>query len=155
VSIELTRRDTLEKPRHRPLRDVVAGWISDYGYPGVAIAALLIVWEATLAVFDVPPFFIPRPSDIARALGQGADLYFRHLGVTVYSTLTGFGIAFGTGLILATIVSEVEFLRRTLYPVLIALQSMPRVALAPICIVWFGFGPASRIVLGAISAFFP
>jgi NitT/TauT family transport system permease protein len=57
--------------------------------------------------------------------------------------------------ILGTLVSEIRFFERTLYPLLIAMQSMPRIALAPIIIVWFGFGPASKIVLGAISAFFP
>jgi TctA family transporter len=58
-------------------------------------------------------------------------------------------------LLLGALVSEIRFLERTLYPMLVALQSMPRIALAPIIIVWFGFGPTSKIVLGILSAFFP
>jgi NitT/TauT family transport system permease protein len=124
-------------------------------YAAGTFAVVLLVWQISVVAFDVPVYFIPAPTDVARALFRGRDLYAAHFLVTLSSTLIAFAIAFVLGVLLGTLVSEMRFLERTLYPLLIALQSMPRIALAPIIIVWFGFGPASKIVLGAFSAFFP
>lgn len=123
-----------------------------------AVGTLLVVlalWQAATAVLGVPAYFIPAPSDVATALVRGRALYAANFLVTLYSTLVAFAIAFVLALLMGALVSELRFVERTLYPLLVALQSMPRIALAPIIIVWFGFGPASKIVLGAMSAFFP
>ncbi len=127
----------------------------DAAYAIGTIVVCLLAWQGLVTALDVPSFFIPAPSEIAVALVRGLGLYSSNYLVTLYSTLLAFGIAFITGLLLGALVSEIRFLRRTLYPLLIALQSMPRIALAPIIIVWFGFGMSSKVVLGAISAFFP
>jgi NitT/TauT family transport system permease protein len=116
---------------------------------------LLVVWQLATRVFDVPAYFIPAPSDVALALYNGRALYAANLLVTLWTTLAAFGIAFAMGLIFAALISEIRFFERTLYPILVAFQAMPRIALAPLIIVWFGFGPSSKIVLGALSAFFP
>jgi NitT/TauT family transport system permease protein len=103
----------------------------------------------------VPVFYIPAPSRIAVTLVQGAPIYLANLGVTMYATFASFILAMLLGVALGTLVSEIRFFERTLAPVLIALQAMPRIALAPIIIVWFGFGPESKIALGVFTAFFP
>ncbi|MGO4835542.1 ABC transporter permease, partial [Rhizobiaceae sp. 2RAB30] len=120
-----------------------------------AFIVLLLVWEALVTALNVPTFFVPAPSAILQALIKGASLYPLHLGVTVYSTLVGFAIAFVLAVVIAALISEIRFLERTFYPILIAFQTMPRIALAPIIIVWFGYGASSKIALGALSAFFP
>ncbi len=120
-----------------------------------SFAVLLLMWEAACRYFEVPEFYIPAPSRIAVTLVRGMPLYAENLGVTLYSTLASFVLALILGVLLGTLVSEVRFLDRTLHPVLIALQAMPRIALAPIIIVWFGFGPESKIALGTFTAFFP
>jgi NitT/TauT family transport system permease protein len=120
-----------------------------------AIAVVLAIWQVTMLLAHIPVYYIPAPSDIAVALWRGRHLYPLHFGYTMYATLAGFGIALVCGFVLATLVSEVWFLERTIFPLLVAGQSMPRIALAPIVIVWFGFGIASKIVLAAFSAFFP
>lgn len=123
-----------------------------------AIGTLLVVlllWEGLVRALDVPAFFIPAPSDVAIALVRGRNLYAQNYLVTLLTTLAAFAIAFVLAVLMGAFVSESRFIERTLYPLLVALQSMPRIALAPIIIVWFGFGPASKIVLGALSAFFP
>jgi len=129
--------------------------LSDILYSVGTFVVTLAVWEALVRLFDVPTYFIPAPSAIAAALVNGADLYATHFVITLMTALMAFGVAFSLGVTLGTLVSEVRFFSRTLYPLLVALQSMPRIALAPIIIVWFGFGPASKVVLGAFSAFFP
>ncbi len=120
-----------------------------------AIAATLAIWQVLVVLARVPVYYIPAPSDIAAALWRGRHLYPLHFAYTMYATLVGFGIALVLGFILATLVSEVWILERTISPLLVAGQSMPRIALAPIVIVWFGFGIASKVVLAAFSAFFP
>jgi NitT/TauT family transport system permease protein len=128
---------------------------STIAYGMGAFVVLLLVWEIAIYVFQVPTFFVPAPSAIFKAFVNGANLYPVHLGMTVYSTLVGFLIAFFLAVVIAALISEIRFLERTFYPVLIAFQTMPRIALAPIIIVWFGYGASSKIALGALSAFFP
>jgi NitT/TauT family transport system permease protein len=93
-----------------------------------------LLWQISVVAFDVPVYFVPAPTDVARALFRGRDLYAAHFLVTLSSTLIAFAIAFVLGVLLGTLISEMRFLERTLYPLLIALQSMPRIALAPIII---------------------
>ncbi len=124
-------------------------------YAGGTLVFVLLTWQFAVTVLNVPAYFIPAPTDVVTALIRGRDLYAAHFMVTLWSTLVAFGVAFLLALLLGALVSEVRFLERTLYPMLVALQSMPRIALAPIIIVWFGFGPTSKIVLGILSAFFP
>ncbi len=115
-------------------------------YAGDTLLAVLLSWQLLLSVFAVPAYFIPAPSDVAVALFRGRELYAEHFLVTLGSTLAAFAIAFVLAVLAGALVSEVRFLERTLYPLLVGLQSMPRIALAPIIIVWFGFGPGSKIV---------
>jgi NitT/TauT family transport system permease protein len=128
---------------------------TDFIYAIATFAVLLLAWEFACDYFQVPVFYIPAPSRIAATLVHGAPLYLAHLGVTMYATVASFVIAMLLGVVFGTLVSEIRFFERTLQPVLIALQAMPRIALAPIIIVWFGFGPESKIALGAFTAFFP
>lgn len=129
--------------------------IVDIAYAVASFAVLLTAWEIACDWFKIPVFYIPAPSRIGATLIIGAPLYLDHLGVTMYSTVASFVIAMILGVFLGTLVSEIRFFERTLQPVLIALQAMPRIALAPIIIVWFGFGPESKIALGVFTAFFP
>jgi NitT/TauT family transport system permease protein len=129
--------------------------ITDLLWALATFAVLLGLWELACDALHVPVFYIPAPSRIAATLVNGAPLYLSHLGVTLYATFASFFIALVLGVAFGTLVSEMRFFERTLLPVMIALQAMPRIALAPIIIVWFGFGPESKIALGAFTAFFP
>jgi NitT/TauT family transport system permease protein len=120
-----------------------------------AFVGFLLAWELSVRVLEVPTFFVPAPTDVFNAMVSGANLYLVHLGMTVYSTLAGFLIAFALAVVFAALICEIRFLERTVYPILIGFQAMPRIALAPIIIVWFGYGSSSKIALGALSAFFP
>ena len=127
----------------------------NFAYSIATFVVVLSLWQGLVRGLDIPAYFIPAPTDVLMALGRGASLYWVHFLITLERTLIAFVIAFVSGVVFGTLVSEVRFLERTLYPVLVALQSMPRIALAPVVIVWFGFGSMSKIVLGAFSAFFP
>jgi len=124
-------------------------------YATGTFVVVLLAWQVIVSALHLAAYFIPTPLEILAALVSERVVYAANLLITLWSTLLAFVIATAIAVILGALVSEVLFLRRTVYPLLIALQSMPRIALAPVIIVWFGFGISSKVVLGAFTAFFP
>jgi NitT/TauT family transport system permease protein len=135
--------------------------------PEIVLAPLLLVvvllaWEYGVKLFGVPSYVLPPPSLVAFALWQGLDAgifdrggYWLHAGVTVAEVLLGFFIGSGVGLILGTVISQFRILEATLRVYLVAIQSLPKVALAPIVVMWFGFGLTSKVVIICLLTFFP
>ena len=121
------------------------------------IAAFLLVWEGVVRVFAIPLFILPAPSGVFVALYRGiaSALYLDHIWITLTETVLGF--AFGSVLAFALGIA-VALSRRTeyfLYPFIVMFQAMPKVALAPLIIIWFGLGLTSKVVSAALVAFFP
>jgi NitT/TauT family transport system permease protein len=121
------------------------------------IAATLVAWEVLVRFFNVPAFILPTPSNIFVALYRGiaSRLYIDHIWITLAETLLGF--VFGTALAFALGVAvalsrPIEYF---LYPFIVMFQAMPKVALAPLIIIWFGLGLTSKVVSAALVAFFP
>ena len=135
--------------------------------PEIVLAPLLLVvvvlaWEYGVLWLDVPTYILPPPSRIAFAMWQGLDAgifdrggYWLHAGVTVAEVLLGFFLGSGVGLILGTVISQFRILEATLRVYLVAIQSLPKVALAPIIVMWFGFGLTSKVVIICLLTFFP
>ncbi|MCK8784402.1 ABC transporter permease [Roseomonas sp. NAR14] len=119
--------------------------------------ALLLLWEAAVRGGLVGRFVLPAPSAVLVALGAGlADLSLPwHALVTMGEAAAGFAIAVAAGLVVGTLVAEFRILERAVYPWLVAIQTMPKIALAPLLVVWFGFGPSSKIAVAAVISFFP
>lgn len=117
----------------------------------------LIAWEFVVRVLDVPSYILPPPSEVLIALWRGiADgLYFRHLLYTLTSTLAGFIIGTSLGLFLGTLIAINRYADYFLYPYIVMFQSLPKVALAPLIVLWFGLGISSKIVTAALISFFP
>ncbi len=121
------------------------------------LAALIVAWEFTVRLRGIPPLIVPRPSLVWESLlihTRSGFLIF-HLGVTLAEILLGFlcgsvlGVALGIGVALSPL------LGRILHPYLIASQAMPKLALAPIFVMWFGFGILPKILITALIVFFP
>jgi NitT/TauT family transport system permease protein len=127
----------------------------------VLIPLVLVVfvggWEAIVRLWRVPDYLVPAPSAIARALGAGLTnrVYLEHAWITVAEALLGFVIAAATGIVLGTVIAQFRLVERTLYPYVVALQTLPKIAVAPLLVVWLGFGLSSKIVIAALVAFFP
>jgi NitT/TauT family transport system permease protein len=121
------------------------------------IAAVLLVWEALVRMFDVPAFILPLPSNVFMALYRGiaSSMYFEHIVVTLTETLIGFALGSTLAFVLGTAVALSRRTEYFLYPFIVMFQAMPKVALAPIIIVWFGLGLTSKVVTAALVAFFP
>jgi NitT/TauT family transport system permease protein len=128
----------------------------------VLLVVIVVVWEWGVPYFEVPSYVLPTPSAILAALWRGLDAglldrggYWLHTGVTLAEVLLGFFIGSGVGLVLGTIISQFRILDATLRIYLIAIQSLPKVALAPIVVLWFGFGLTSKVVIICLLTFFP
>src|SRR5581483_8130987 len=138
--------------RHRMI-----GGLRNFSLRLLLILAVLAVWEGFVRLFDVPAFILPRPSNVFLALYRGtvSTMYLEHLRVTLLETLIGFAVGSGLALALGTVVALSRRTEYFLYPFIVMFQAMPKVALAPIIVVWFGLGLASKVVSAALVAFFP
>jgi NitT/TauT family transport system permease protein len=126
------------------------------------LVVLLAVWEAGVRLFHVPKFLIPPVSDIAVALWRGLatsplakDGLWYHSGVTLLEILLGFFVGSAIGLAIGVVVSQMPRLEAILEPYVAALQSLPKVAVAPIIVVWLGFGIGSKVAIICLLTFFP
>jgi len=108
-------------------------------------------------IAEVPPYVAPAPSAIWRSLvnGIGSGLFLSNALVTLTEALLGFAGAAVLAIALGSAIAQSRFVERVLYPYLIAIQTTPKVAIAPLFIIWFGFGITSKIIMAGIVSFFP
>lgn len=141
-------------PRRRrfDLRERPQLWL----IPAVFVTVILL-WEYGVQILGVDEYILPLPSQIMRALWLqvGDDQFWQHLRVTSQEALVGFAIGVGTALLLGAFISQVKIVESTLMPYIVAFQTVPKVALAPLFVVWFGFGLTSKVVMAAVISFFP
>lgn len=130
--------------------------------PELPLSILLFVlvisgWELAIRLFEVPSIVVPAPSAVARALWDGlrSGSLVVHFGVTFFETMAGFGIGAVIGLVLGALVGMFPLVEKTVYPYIVAFQTVPKVAIAPIIVIWFGYGISSKVVITATIAFFP
>jgi len=114
-------------------------------------------WELGLYLLSIPEYLIPTPRQIVVALVRGFSrgVYWWNTLVTTTEAFTGFLIGSVTGLVLGALLAQFRILELVLYPYLVAFQTLPKIALAPLLILWFGFGVSSKIAIAAMVAFFP
>jgi len=129
----------------------------DVALPAVTLVLLLAFWEWGVGLLGVGAYLLPPPSLVARApLDTAADgSLWTHLQVTVTETLAGFAVALLAGVLAGALLVQSRLLERTVYGYLVAIQTMPKIALAPLFVAWFGFGLSSKIGIAALIAFFP
>ena len=118
---------------------------------------VLGVWEFAVHHYRINAILLPPPTRIFQSLvtGLSSGLFLHHFLVTMGEAALGFGIAAVGGVVVGTLVTQFWLLERTMYPYLIALQSMPKIAIAPLIVIWFGYGGLSKVVIAAMISFFP
>jgi NitT/TauT family transport system permease protein len=123
----------------------------------ISLAILLTIIEGGIRLFDVPPYVFPAPSAIGVALYEGLanGTYLNALAVTLTEILGGFAIGSACGILLGIAMVQVPLLDRLIYPYVVGLQTVPKVAIAPLMIVWFGFGISSKVTIVALTCLFP
>ena len=121
------------------------------------VLAVLAAWEGAVRLFEIPAYIVPAPSKVCVALYHGiaSMLYIRHLWTTLIETLLGFVAGSVIALVLGTLIALNRRCEYFLYPFILMFQAMPKVALAPLIIIWFGLGLSSKVAQAALTAFFP
>ena len=149
----------------RPARPSIATVVRNHPHltlsPLVFIGLVLLWWSAG-HVFSVPAYVLPRPEDVLAALVRGLSRgpmdvagYWFHMGVTIWEALLGFAIGSLLGAGIGLALCHWALLGRIAYPYVVAFQALPKVALAPLAVVWFGFGIEGKVLITAVIAFFP
>ena len=132
-----------------------AGRAGQMAAPAAISILLLVIWHYSVTLFEVPEAILPTPVVIVARLIELWDLLLVHSWPTIYQCIVGFALSvvFGVGLGILTALSP-RF-HESVYPLIVAFQVVPKVALAPLFIVWFGLGTTSRVLLAFVIAFFP
>lgn len=123
--------------------------------PAASAAAVLLCWQLAVRCLQIPQVILPTPTEIGRVLWQALPVLLANAVPTTLDTLTAFIAATFLGVGLAVILTYSPLLRDTLYPNLVAFQLIPKVALAPLFVVWLGVGSSSHIAFAAFVSFFP
>jgi NitT/TauT family transport system permease protein len=119
------------------------------------LVVLVIVWELACRALHVAPYLVPAPSAIVSRLVEKYQLFWNHTWVTLYETFAGFAVAVIVGVIAAAAIVVIPSVRDVLMPLLLIAQLIPKVAVAPILLVWFGYGFAPKVIIAFLVAFFP
>jgi NitT/TauT family transport system permease protein len=123
--------------------------------PVGVLAGVLVVWEITWRLFDIPRFVVPLPSGIIAETWEWRWYLLGHTGVTLYETLGGFALSIVVGTPLAVVIVYSPTLRSAVYPLLVVTQAVPKVAIAPVLLLLLGAGQTSKVVVAFLVAFFP
>ncbi len=119
------------------------------------VTVFIGIWQAYKEVSKVPTYILPSPFEIAVQFLTSYQALAGNALVTVYETVTGFALAAILAVLIAIAVVTISFFRIAVYPSIVAFNSLPKVALAPLLVVWFGLGIESKIVMTLIISFFP
>lgn len=150
----LAARAAAERPVAAPTTPRAIPWRA-IGNGVLVAAALIALWQLGVMVFQPPRFIFPAPADVFRALIERPELWRVHAPVTLVETLVGFVCGVAAGVVLALSLSFLPAARRVVLPVMVVSQAFPVFVIAPLLVLWLGFGIGSKIVMATIAIFFP
>lgn len=131
-------------PLIRPLQTLV-----------LPLAGLLALWELGVDAAGIPQYVLPRPSVIAARFVETWALQLQHTGITAATTLIGLALAIVVGVAIALLVTYVQAVKALVLPALAAFNGIPKVAIAPLFVIWFGLGDAPKVLLAFLMGLFP
>lgn len=127
-----------------------------------SVVVMVLLWDRAIAWLDIPSYILPTPATVWTALLEGVTepvtsrtSFVYHAGATMEAVVLGFALGSVLGLVLAGLAGEFAIIRKLLSPYVIAFQSLPKIAIAPLILIWFGYGLPSKAVIAAVLAFFP
>ena len=123
--------------------------------PVLMIIIVLLLWDAVIRIFKIPPYLIPAPDKVVGALIAEWPRLFKESMVTTYATLGGFALSILFGIPMAMLIAYSRTVESFVYPLLVFSQSIPKIAIAPLFVVWFGFGIIPKIIAAFLLGFFP
>ncbi len=143
----------IERPK---LRSAAPGRAWSLTWPPLLFVAFaLVLWEVLVVALKVPPYVLATPTQIADEMIVAAPLLAEATWITTQEVLWGFVISVAVGMVIALVVVRFRWIDRAVYPLIVLFQVVPKVALAPIFILWFGYTMTPKLVLIVVMAFFP
>lgn len=131
-------------------------WLSSkFILPLVTTVAFFILWETTTAVFEIPSFLVPAPSEVLVTTWVYRAPIWLHAYQTLFTTLVGLGVAVIIGIILGVAIGSSQRVYEALNPLLVGFNSIPKVAFVPVFVLWFGIGTVPAILTAIVISFFP
>jgi NitT/TauT family transport system permease protein len=123
--------------------------------PPLTFVAIVALWAAAIALFDIPPYLLPGPGGVFARLVTDAPVLWTHSLVTLTEILLGFALTVVTAIPLGLVIALSRIAKQLVYPPLMLMQLVPKIAVAPLFLVWLGFGLESKILLTVLMTFFP
>lgn len=123
--------------------------------PVIAVAVIILIWFLCNNFEIVPAYMLPSPLDVAKAFADNFTVMLKQAAVTLQEAIYGLGIGIVLAFIVAALMDRFGFLRKAIYPILVITQTIPTIAIAPLLVLWMGFGMAPKITLVVITTFFP
>ncbi|GAA4913147.1 ABC transporter permease [Nesterenkonia rhizosphaerae] len=133
----------------------LSGKLSTVAYPSVFLLIVFAIWWFVTNTGMAPRYILPSPQDTWAQLTENSSYLMRHTWVTTVETIVGFLIAVVVGVGMAVVMVYSKMMERTFYPIILVAQVIPKIAIAPLFIVWLGFGPEPKILVAVLMAFFP
>ncbi len=143
------------EPRPAAGRAVAARNLGLWLQAALVVAAIIGAWQGLVTLFSVPAWKLPAPSAIGAELIDSWSLYLRHTRVTLEEVFIGFGVALVSGVLLAVLIASFPTFQRAIYPFIIASQTIPIIVIAPLLLIWIGYGITPKVIVVALIAFFP
>jgi NitT/TauT family transport system permease protein len=125
------------------------------GVPLIGVAGTVLVWWLAIVVLDIESYILPTPSAVMASFARFPGYLLANAWVTLRETLQGFAITVVAGLLIGVALASSRLVERAMYPVLVALNAVPKLAFAPLLIVWMGFGGGPKVVMVVLMCFFP
>lgn len=123
--------------------------------PWAVVIGLFVLWEASVQLFGIPTFVLPAPSVIFEAMWEWRVPLLDNAGQTLFTTAVGFALAIVFGMVTGVVIGSSSLIYNGFYPVLIGFNSIPKVAVVPILVIWFGIGTVPAIITAFLISFFP
>lgn len=132
-----------------------ANLLTEWVPPLVVIVSVFVLWEVGVALLRVPEFILPGPRAVGLALVKWREAIWFNASQTLYTTLVGFVMALAGGMGLGLAIGYSTLVYRALYPLLVAFNSVPKAAIVPVLVIWFGIGTIPAILTAFLISFFP
>ena len=143
-------------PARRPRGRLPLFWrVARETLPAWVFFALIAAWWAAVAIFKVPAFLLPPPEDVLPRIWESRQSLTNHSLVTIQEIVMGFGLSVVTAIPIGLLIALSSTAKRMLYPLLVFIQLVPKIAVAPLFVVWLGFGLTSKVMLTLLLTFFP
>lgn len=124
-------------------------------YPALTLIIIILLWQGIVDIKSIPKYILPSPVNIVNTLIKDFNVILVHTKITLYESFIGFALSVILSFILAVLMDSFQIIKKAIYPILVISQTIPTIAIAPLFIIWFGFGTLPKVIVVISVCFFP